>query len=75
MYPKDEATNFNADVPNDNSCKYFEDKAIFFGNTETDGANRNWRNATIAVPLKYSSNFWKSLGMSLINFKMKFKYK
>ena len=34
------------------------------GNTPADGDRRN---AEIAVPLKYLSNFWRTLEMSLIN--------
>ena len=37
------------------------------GNTNAEGANRILKNATIAVSLKYFSNFWRSLEMPLIN--------
>ena len=43
--------------------------------SEADGANRILKNATIAVPLKYLSNFWRSLEMLLINCKFELKLK
>ena len=36
-YSKDEAINFNADISNDNSFKYFEYKALLLRKTEADG--------------------------------------
>ena len=51
-----EATNFDADITN-NNFKYFEYKAKLLENTVVDGANQILRNETIAVTLKYSSNF------------------
>ena len=37
LYPKSEATNFNADIAN--NFKSFKYKVKFLGNTEADGAN------------------------------------
>ena len=34
------------------------------------GANSSVKNAKIVVPLKYLSNFWRSLEMPLINCKV-----
>ena len=68
FYSKDKATNFHADIAN-NNFKSSECKAKLVGNTEADGANRTLKNATNAVPLKYLSNFWRSLEMPLINWK------
>ena len=45
-------------------------QAKLLGITGADTANRILRNATIFVPLKYLSNFWRLLGMSLINCKV-----
>ena len=45
------------------------------GNTEADNANELLKNAAIAVPLQYLSNFWRSLEMSLINYKVELKFK
>ena len=71
---KDEATNFNTDIANSN-FKSFEYKTKLSGNIEDSGANGNWRNATIVVPLKDLKNFWRSLEMSLINCKIELKFK
>ena len=50
-------------------------KDKLFGNTETDGANGILENATIAVPLEYFSNFWRSFKLPLINCKIELKLK
>ena len=39
FYSKDEATNFDDDIANNNNFKSFEYNAKLLGNTETDGAN------------------------------------
>ena len=38
-------------------------------------ANGALKNATIVVPFKYLSNFWRSLEMSSINWKLELKLK
>ena len=48
-------------------------KAKLLENAVADGNNSILKNATIAVPLKYLSNFWQSLEMPLINWKVKLK--
>ena len=58
----------NADVTNDNNALSFKYKASIIGNTEN---NRTKNGVKIAVPLKYLSNFWRSLEMLLINCKIK----
>ena len=75
FYSKDEATNFNTDIANNNNFKYFEYKNKLLGNTVADGANGILRNATTAVPLKHLSNFWRSLEMLLINCKIELNLK
>ena len=45
----------------------FKYKATVISNTETDGTKKG---VQTAVPLKYFSNFWRSLEMPLINFKV-----
>ena len=40
---------------------------------DDNDANGILKNATIAVPLKYLSNFWRSLEMPLINCKVELK--
>ena len=49
----------NADVSNDNAPS-FKYKANLIGNTEANGTKNEVK---IAVPLKYLSNFWRSLEM------------
>ena len=75
FYSKDEATNFNADIGNKKSFKYFKYKNKLIGNTEVNGANGILKNAAISVPLKYLSNFWRSLEIPLINCKAELKLK
>ena len=51
---------FNADIVNENNFKSFKYKATLLANTvaEADNAaNGIPKNATIAVPMKYLSNF------------------
>ena len=59
FYSKHEATNFNVDIANDDHSISFKHKAKLLKVTFADGANGTVRNATIAVTLKYLSNFWK----------------
>ena len=59
-------------ISNSSSFKY---KANLIGNTVADGANRKKENVKIAVPLKYLSNFWRSLEMPLISCKIEFSLK
>ena len=73
FYSKDEATSFNADIGNNNNFKSFEYKTKVLGNTEADGNNGILKSETISVPLKYVSNFWRSLKMPLINCKIELK--
>ena len=39
FYSKDEATNFDADIVNNNYFKFLEYKTKLLGNTKADGAN------------------------------------
>ena len=81
FYSKDGATNFNNDnnlwlaISNDDNFKYFKYKAKLLGNTEAEVANGNFRNATVAVPVKYLSYFWISFEIPLINCNVKLKIK
>ena len=65
-FKRDEIVN-NADVTNDDNAPSFKYKSNLIGNTVADGVNRKKENVKIAVPLKYLSNFWRSLEMQLIN--------
>ena len=78
FYSKDEATDFNANIVNDIYFKSFKYEAKLLGNTvaqANNDANGIIKTTTIAVPLKYLSNFWRSLEMSLINCKVELKLK
>ena len=66
FYSKDETTTFHADITNDDNSKSLK-------NAVANRANGILRNATIAVSLKYLRNFWRSLEMPLINFKVELK--
>ena len=54
----------HADVTNDDNAPSFKYKANLVGNTENNGIKNGVK---IAVPLKYLSNFWRSLEIPLIN--------
>ena len=56
-------------MTNDDNAPSFKYKASITGNTETNGTKNVVK---IAVPLKYLSNFWKSLVIPLINCKLNF---
>ena len=70
-FKRDEIVN-NADVTNDNNAPSFKYKANLIGNTENNGTKNGVK---IAVPLKYLSNFWRSLEMPLINCKVELSLK
>ena len=70
-FKRDEITN-NADVTNDNNALSFKYKSNLIGNTENNGTKNGVK---IAVPLKYLSNFWRSLEMPLINCKVELSLK
>ena len=63
---KNEATKFHADITNDGNSKSLK-------NAVANRANGILRNAIIDVSLKYLRNFWRSLEMPLINFKVELK--
>ena len=48
----------------------FKYKSSFIRESAAVGGNRVFKNVKIAVPLKYLSNFWRSLEMPLINCKI-----
>ena len=49
------------------TSKYFESKTKIIGSTPADD---NKLDTEVAVPLKYLSNFWRSLDFSLFNCKI-----
>ena len=77
FYSKDEATDFNAVIGNDNSFKSFEYKTKLLGNTvaqpDPNDASGILKNSAIAVPLKYLSNFQRLREIPLINCKVELK--
>ena len=59
-------------MTNNNNAPSFKYKANLIGNTENNGRKNGVK---IAVPLKYLSNFWRSLEMPLINCKVELSLK
>ena len=70
QFKRDEIVN-NADVSNDNAPS-FKYKTNLTGNRENNATKNGVK---IAVPLKYLSNFWRSLEMPLINCKVELSLK
>ena len=70
-FKRDEIVN-HAELNNDNNAPSFKYKASLIGNTGNDGTKNGVK---IAVPLKYLSNFWRSLEMPLINCKIELSLK
>ena len=60
---------FTADILS--SFKY---KSSFIGNNDADGANRKKEGVKKAIPLKYLSNFWRSLEIPLIKVEFSLKW-
>ena len=61
----------NINIMNNNSS-FFKYKSNLVGDTVADRANRKKENVKKAGPLRYLSNFWRSLEMPLINCKIEF---
>ena len=62
----------NEDVTDDDNAPSFKYKANLIGNTGNNGRKNGVK---IAIPLKYLSNIWRSLKMSLINCKIELSLK
>ena len=79
FHSKDKVSNFNNNIVNTDTFRSFKYKAKLLGNTvaqpNPNYANGILKNATISVPLKYLSNFWRLLEILLINCKVKLKLK
>ena len=67
-FKKDEIDN-NAGVTNDNNAPHLNTKQVLLL------ILKKWNRVKIAVPLKYLSNFWRSLEMPLINCKIELSLK
>ena len=70
-FGRDEIIN-NTDVTDYDNAPSFKHKASLIGNTEANGTKNRVK---IAVPLKYLSNFWRSLEMPLIDCKVELSLK
>ena len=71
QFKREKVPNNNADLTIDNS-QSFKYKAALVGKTAdaVNNTNSSVKNTKIVVPLKYLSNFWRSLEMPLINCKV-----
>ena len=78
-YSKDDTTNFNDNFVNTVDFKSSKYKAKLVGeiNAQPKPNNNNeiLQNASVAVPWKYLSKFWRSPEMSLIKCKVELKLK
>ena len=59
-------------MTNDNNAPSFQYKANLIGNLSQAGTRNNIKTV---VPLKYLSNFWRSLEIPLINCQVEFSLK
>ena len=71
QFKKDEMID-NADVTNDDNAPSFKYKASIIDDTWDNGRKNGVK---IVVPLKYLSNFWRSLEEPLINCKIELSLK
>ena len=70
-----ETANFDADIDNNDNFKSFKYETKLLRNMVADGINEIVKNATVALPLKYLTNFWRSFEMLLSNCKIELKRK
>ena len=74
FYSKDESTTFNVDIAHNNNFEYFDYKAKLLASTVAQLIPNQYNGilkcVTIAVPLKFLSNFWRSLELPSINYKL-----
>ena len=73
QFKRDESPVRAAGNPEDVSTanpSYFKYKSSFIKESTAVNNDRAFKNIKIAVPLKYLSNFWRSLEMPLINCKI-----
>ena len=70
QFKRDEVPDNNADlIVNDSQS--FKYKAVLLGKTANhDDGKRSVKDVEVVFPLKYLSNFWRSLEMLLINWKI-----
>ena len=60
----------NPDNVSTANSTFFKYKSSLIGESAAVKNDRVFKNVETAVPLKYSSNFWRSLEMPLINCKI-----
>ena len=65
-----EASSFNDGIRNTDDFKSVKCDAKLFESSKASGANKTLRNPTKVVSLKHLSNFWRTLEMPLINYKV-----
>ena len=74
QFKRDESPMNDAESPLnfalDNSTSFKYKTSLLGKATDADGNDRSLKNTKIVVPLKYLSNFFRSLEMPLINFKV-----
>ena len=79
FYSKDKATDFIDNVASTNNFKSFKYNPRLLENTVVqptpNPADGILKNATVAVALEYLSNFWRSLEIPLIIYKIELKFK
>ena len=79
FYSKDKATDFIDNVASTNNFKSFKYNPRLLENTVVqptpNQADGILKNATVAVALEYLSNFWRSLEIPLIIYKIELKFK
>ena len=77
FHSKDETTGSNNNIANTDDIKSFKYKIKLLdtkaGQPAPNNANGILKDTAIAAPLKYLSNFWRSLELPLINCKVKCK--
>ena len=66
---------YNATLIGNRNCSNYKLLKLKVAQNASNAANGVLENATIAVPLKYLSNFWRSLEIPLINCKVELKVK
>ena len=73
QFKRDEQNRTAAGIPNDvttDNSSSFKYKSSVLGESTADGADRKFKDVKKVVPLKYLSNYFRSLEMPLINFKL-----
>ena len=70
QFRRDEVPDNNVELTVDNSQSFTHKTALVGKTANSAGGNSFVKDTKVAVPLKYLSNFWRSLEMQLINCKV-----